>query len=268
MQNEKEKTPVALTTEVSETTNPPELRKDTSMSIIAGKIAPVDSKELVMSSREIAELTNKRHPDVKRDIKTMLDQLKIGVSNFAHTYQDVQNKQQTEFLLPKIYIECLLMGYSAELRMRVLTRLHELEEQSKFLIPQTLPDALRLAADLADQNKSLQREVEEIKPQAQIAQRISLSDGSMCISNAAKNLQIQPKRLFEFMSHNRWIFRRAGGKGWNAYQDKIQSGLLEHKSTTISLSDGTERISEQVLVKPKGMTKLAALLNAELEVMA
>lgn len=88
----------------------------------------VNKSQLTMSSREIAELTNKRHPDVKRDIKNMLEQLEIGVSNFAHTYKDVQNKQQIEYLLPKKYIECLLTGYSIPLRMKVIDRMHELEE--------------------------------------------------------------------------------------------------------------------------------------------
>ena len=54
-----------------------------------------------MSSREIAELTGKRHPDVKRDIVNMLEQVEEDVSSFAHTYTDSQNRQQTEFKLNK-----------------------------------------------------------------------------------------------------------------------------------------------------------------------
>ena len=44
------------------------------------------TSDLTMSSREIADLTSKRHPDVKRDIVNMLEQLKGDVSNFARTY--------------------------------------------------------------------------------------------------------------------------------------------------------------------------------------
>ena len=122
--SKKAKTPSAATLEVQslipQQRGIKSMKNDTSL---------VNKSQLTMSSREIAELTNKRHPDVKRDIKNMLEQLEIGVSNFAHTYKDVQNKQQTEYLLPKKYIECLLTGYSVPLRMKVIDRMHELEEE-------------------------------------------------------------------------------------------------------------------------------------------
>ena len=83
----------------------------------------------------------------------------------------------------------------------------------------------------------------------------------MCITNAAKNLQIRPKDLFSYLSAQKWIYRRQGGIGWIAYQDKLQAGLLEHKITTVERSDGSEKITEQVLVAAKGMAKLAGLLD-------
>ena len=39
-----------------------------------------------MSSLRIAEVTGKRHPDVVRDIKSVLSECEIDVSKFAHTY--------------------------------------------------------------------------------------------------------------------------------------------------------------------------------------
>lgn len=139
----KAKTPTSANVEVSIINPNPKgtniMKNDTSL---------VNKSQLTMSSREIAELTNKRHPDVKRDIKNMLEQLEIGVSNFAHTYKDVQNKQQTEYLLPKKYIECLLTGYSVPLRMKVIDRMHELEEAIAWSTdrkPTVLPKHIGLA---------------------------------------------------------------------------------------------------------------------------
>lgn len=63
------------------------------------------------------------------------------------------------------------------------------------------------------------------------------------------------------MSESRWIYRRAGGKVWLAYQDKIQQEVLEHKVTTIERSDGSEKVVEDVSVTAKGLTKLPKMLG-------
>lgn len=83
---------------------------------------------MTMSSLEIAELTGKRHPDVKRDIQTMVSELGGDVSSFARIYLDSMNRQQTEYLLDRHHTECLLTGYSAKMRMAVIKRWHELEQ--------------------------------------------------------------------------------------------------------------------------------------------
>ena len=44
-----------------------------------------------MSSRESAELCDKCHPDVKRDIEVLAAQLELDVSKFAHIYLDLDN---------------------------------------------------------------------------------------------------------------------------------------------------------------------------------
>lgn len=108
---------------------------------------------------------------------------------------------------------------------------------------------------------ALEHKVEEMQPDVEALERIAKADGSMCITNAAKHLQVQPKFLFKMMSENQWIYRRAGGKTWVAYQDRIQSGVLEHKVTTVERSDGSEKVVEQVLVTAKGLAKLSKMLG-------
>ena len=101
-----------------------------------------------------------------------------------------------------------------------------------------------------------------ISPKATALDRISTAEGSMCITDAAKSLQIQPKKLFAYLQAEQWIFRRAGGSNWIAYQPRIQSGILEHKTTAVTRTDGTEKITEQVRITPKGLTKLALELES------
>ncbi|RON05167.1 Rha family transcriptional regulator [Pseudomonas brassicacearum] len=82
-----------------------------------------------MSSREIANVTGKRHANVKRDIVAMLKELKVDVLNFEHIYLDGQNREQVEYMLDREHTDCLLTGYSAPMRMKVIRRWRELEQQ-------------------------------------------------------------------------------------------------------------------------------------------
>lgn len=103
---------------------------------------------------------------------------------------------------------------------------------------------------------ALEGVVEEMRPQVQALERIALSDGSLCITDAAKTLQVRPKALFAFLRSHRWIYSRQGSSDI-AYQDKLATGLLEHKTTTVNRSDGSEKTATQVRVTPKGLTRLA-----------
>jgi len=104
---------------------------------------------------------------------------------------------------------------------------------------------------------ALQATVSEQAPIVAAFDRIAKADGSICITDAAKVLQVQPKALFLWLQANHWIYRRAGGRGWIGYQDLILSGYLEHKVTVVTRGDGSRKTTEQVLVTPKGITKLS-----------
>ena len=105
-------------------------------------------KPVTMSSREIAELTGKRHAHVMRDIRNMLAELEITEPSFGCSYQDSTGRSLPCFNLDRDLTETLITGYSIPLRFRVVTRLRELENVSAPILPQSLPEALRLAADL------------------------------------------------------------------------------------------------------------------------
>ena len=82
-----------------------------------------------MSSREIANVTGKRHDNVKRDIIAMLKDLKVDALSFEDIYLDGRNREQVQYLLDREHTDCLLTGYSAPLRMKVIRRWRELEQQ-------------------------------------------------------------------------------------------------------------------------------------------
>ncbi|HHK0424549.1 TPA: Rha family transcriptional regulator [Pseudomonas aeruginosa] len=129
-------------------------------------MSALTNKPVTMSSREIAELTGKRHDNVRRDIENMASELSLS---FEEKVIPTGGRPIKEYLLERREVEILLTGYSIPLRAKVIDRLHELEEQAKgaaFRVPQSLPEALRLAAELAEKNERLALENKEMAPKA------------------------------------------------------------------------------------------------------
>ncbi|EFO30080.1 toxin-antitoxin system, toxin component, Bro family [Roseibium sp. TrichSKD4] len=104
------------------------------------------------------------------------------------------------------------------------------------------------------------RQIEGMQKEVDAHERLTKADGSLSITEAAKNLGIRPKDLFTWLSHNGWIYKRPNGAAWLGYQTKCNQGLVEHKTTTIHRADGSEKITEQVRVTAKGMSILAKLI--------
>jgi len=103
----------------------------------------------------------------------------------------------------------------------------------------------------------LESQVTEQAPKVDAYQRLSDAEGSLCITDAAKYLQVKRKDLINYLYSNGWIYRRVGNKNWLGYDTKRKQQLVTHKATTYTLDDGTEKLSEQVRITPKGLAKLA-----------
>lgn len=100
-----------------------------------------------------------------------------------------------------------------------------------------------------------------LAPQAAALERIAIADeGSMSITAAAKALQLGPRELHEWMRANGWTYRRPGGE-LLGHQSRVDRGLIEHKVGTADHPGGRTHAYRQVLVTPKGLTKLAAIFG-------
>ena len=130
-----------------------------------------NSEQKTMSTRVIADLTEKRHDHVKRDVENMLGQLGLDIPKFGGIYFDAQNRQQTEYLLDEELTMTLVTGYNVVLRNRVIKRWKELENQSPVNLPD-YPTALRLYADQLEITARIEQERDHaIATKAEIGSR-------------------------------------------------------------------------------------------------
>ncbi|MGX8939638.1 Rha family transcriptional regulator [Symbiopectobacterium sp. Eva_TO] len=217
------------------------------------------AQTLTMSSREIAELTDKLHKNVKRDIEKMLVDLGEDTLSFEHIYLDSMNRQQTEYLLDRDHTECLLTGYSAVHRMRVIKRWHELEERaSQFAIPQTYPEALRLAAELAEEtqqlkliNKEQEEEIHDLK---------SLFKEGMTPTQFCKMLNgVNTQKVNQWLAERNWLYNESqSGTRWRAASYARDKYLTEHQHL-ISVHGADDFIKHQPVLLRKGAERLYVL---------
>ena len=141
-----------------------------------------------MSSREIAELTEKNHADVLRDIRNMLEQLGMLASSFAGYYVAENGKQNPCFDLPEDLTITLVSGYSVQMRHRIVKRWQELEARNT---PVALPDfadpvaAARAWADATESKLKAETERDEaIRTKALIGSKREAT--AMATASAAK----------------------------------------------------------------------------------
>lgn len=229
-------------------------------------ITIIESGTLTMSSREIAILVESRHDDVKRSIERLSERGVITLPPLAEVPNDGPGpKFIKEYRLRKRDSLVVVAQLCPEFTAKIVDRWQELEEHAAkptTLVPQSLPEALRLAADIAEQKAKAEAQLALVAPKAQALDRLATaSQGSFCIRDAAKNLQVQEKWLRSFLIQQRWIYRRPMGSELLAYSDKIQAGLMEHKITTGEKSDGTEWTNTQARITAKGMAKIAQSLS-------
>jgi len=228
-----------------------------------------------MSSREIAELTGKRHPDVKRDIQAMAAELEEDASTFAHIYLDSMNREQTEYLLDKELTDTLLTGYSAKMRRAVVRRWTELEAQESkptfdyvaalndprtllALLTDNVKKVVALEADnteLSHENLMLEQKVAADAPKTAFFDAVTVTHETYSVAEAAKLIGTGQNRLMAFLRQRRWVTIRKN----EPMQGPIESGYLTAKLSTFEHPENGKTTVSTPRVTGKGLTKLQAL---------
>ena len=118
-----------------------------------------------MSSVAIAQVTGKRHRDVLRDIRALLEQ-GVNERNFAPVeYTDAKGEKRPCYQLSRKGCLILASGYNALLREKIIDRLEELELERQ----KTLPS--EAFAALEERVKMLEASVRGLRPSGDVGCR-------------------------------------------------------------------------------------------------
>ncbi|EPY0975938.1 phage antirepressor KilAC domain-containing protein, partial [Escherichia coli] len=126
------------------------------------------------------------------------------------------------------------------------------KEQQPVAIPQTLPEALRLAAELAEQKQLLEQKAHQLNqqlvaaaPKVDFADRVSVAKGIL-IGNFAKVVGLKQNALFAWLRGN-GILIASGGRKNVPFQQYINAGYFTVKEVVLDDEDGYQiRLTPQL----------------------
>lgn len=99
------------------------------------KLIEMESKNLQVTSRDIAKLLNKNHGDVLRDIRSEAEKcgIKIKESNsyFALCSYKVNNRERKQYLLTEKGILLIGARYDSKVRLALIDKLTSLDNMDK-----------------------------------------------------------------------------------------------------------------------------------------
>ncbi len=123
-------------------------------------LTSIGGQAATMTSREIADLVEARHNDVVTTIERLFDKGLLRSSRKTRR-ESTGGRPIAVYDLIERDTHLVVAGYSDEHRARVIDRWQQLEAERTgrdYQIPRTRAEALRLAADLEEQNAVLQLE--------------------------------------------------------------------------------------------------------------
>lgn len=148
-----------------------------------------------MTSIEISEIVGKDHRHVLESIRSMEDSwIKAGGKKFVESkYVDKLNREKPCYSLTKT--ECLYVAtkYNDEARAKLVLRWEELEKEKAlngFNVPKTFREALLLAAEQQRMIEEKDKELEVVRPKAELMDKVINTEDLVDIGQASKLLKL------------------------------------------------------------------------------
>ncbi|HAU7892942.1 TPA: phage antirepressor KilAC domain-containing protein [Escherichia coli] len=139
---------------------------------------------------------------------------------------------------------------SKAVRRSLIDKLEELQQANSPTpsIPQTLPEALRLAAELAEQKMQLEQQLVAAAPKVDFADRVSAANGIL-IGNFAKVVGLKQNALFSWLRQN-GILMAFGARKNVPRQQYINAGYFTVKEVVLDDENGYQiRLTPQLTGK-------------------
>ncbi len=235
------------------------------------------NKELYVDSREVAEMTNKRHADLVRSIESYLEVLgqnaKLRSDDFflESSYQAGTGKQYKHYLLTKKGCDMVANKMTGEkgilFTATYVDAFYQMQEQIKqteitssdsYMIEDPVQRAKRWIEE-QQEKLMLEQEIGELKPKADYVDEILKSNGTMTATQIAADYGLSANKLNKILNETR--LQRKVGNQWILYKEHMNKGLTKSNTISIVRSDGRQDTKLQTKWTQKGRLKIHEILT-------
>ena len=212
----------------------------------------IDSQTLLKMVNEARKLCSEKPVRNNDFIARVKDELDGEGYEIFVTPMDKKKGGADQVVIVMTYKQALRVAAreSKAVRRSLIDKLEELQQANSPApsIPQTLPEALRLAAELAEQKMQLEQQLVAAAPKVDFADRVSVANGIL-IGNFAKVVGLKQNALFSWLRQN-GILMAFGARKNVPRQQYINAGYFTVKEVVLDDENGYQiRLTPQLTGK-------------------
>ena len=197
--------------------------------------------KVVVSSRDIARVFEKRHDNVIRDIRNIIgNDAKWGLLNFEESnYINEQNHIQPSYLITRDGFTLLVMGYTGAKAMAFKKAyIAAFNEMERSLAPRSYKAALLALVAKEAEREALEAQNQMLKITADKYEGQTNTVGLYKTGEIAKELGISARRLNDFLRQSRVQYKPNGSDTWQLYTDYARDHIAA--TQIVKLDNGYE----------------------------
>lgn len=213
----------------------------------------IENNRVVTDSLTVAEVFEKRHADVLRDIEVQIEKLKQADEetfvkrNFALSSYQAGVREYKKYLLTEDAFTLVAMSYTTPEAMKMKVRFieefkrmrAELEKQKQpFKLPTTYKEALLQLVEQVERNEQLQLQnaqkdqiIKELQPKATYYDLILQNKSLISISKIAKDYGMSAMKMNQLLHELGIQYKQ--GDCWLLYSKYQDKGYTQSKTHTI-----------------------------------
>lgn len=222
--------------------------------------------QLLVESRQVAEMVDKPHNDLMKSIRQYCDYL--GQGNFSLTdffiesvYLSDQKKVLPCYLLTRKGCDMVANKMTGEkgvlFTATYVTRFEEMEQELTRPQQLTRMQILEIAMAAEKQVVELQTTIDQQKPKVVFAESVECSKGSILVKGLSvilkqNGMDVGQNRLFEILRNEGYLSRQKGYNYNKPTQRSLDLKVMEEKTTTINRPDREPIVTQTPLITGKG----------------